>query len=132
MSYNFPRKSRKISDFKGGVAQLSDTLKCEAVLFGKQFWTFRHIIQPSFSWTNYFYVFLSVHHSKTCFNYQLNVQFLCMLHYNPRHFMFELPCIIILYYIKNQQDATLTILFISNCKITLHISDALCVRHQEY
>ena len=36
-------------------------------------------------------------------------------------FMFEIPCIISLYYIKNQQDATLTVLFISNCKITLHI-----------
>jgi len=29
-----------------------------------------------------------------------------------------------LYYIKNQQDATLAVLFISNCKITLHVSDA--------
>ena len=34
-------------------------------------------------------------------------------------FMFEFPCIISLYYIKNQQDATLAVLFISNCKITL-------------
>jgi hypothetical protein len=33
--------------------------------------------------------------------------------------MFEFPCIIILYYIKNQQDATLAVLFISHCKITL-------------
>ena len=37
-----------------------------------------------------------------------------------------------LYYIKNQQDATLAVLFISNCKITLHVSDAFCVHHQEY
>ena len=37
-------------------------------------------------------------------------------------FMFEFPCIISLYYIKNQQDATLAVLFISNCKITLHVS----------
>jgi hypothetical protein len=29
-------------------------------------------------------------------------------------FMFEFPCIISLYYIKNQQDATLAVLFISN------------------
>jgi hypothetical protein len=36
------------------------------------------------------------------------------------------------YYIKNQQDATLAILFISHCKITLHVSDAFCVHHQEY
>ena len=28
----------------------------------------------------------------------------------------------IIYYIKNQQDATLAVLFISNCKITLHVS----------
>ena len=35
-------------------------------------------------------------------------------------FMFEFPCIISLYYIRNQQDATLAVLFISNCKITLH------------
>jgi len=27
-----------------------------------------------------------------------------------------------LYYIKNQQDATLAVLFISHCKITLHVS----------
>ena len=32
------------------------------------------------------------------------------------HFMFEFPCIISLYYIKNQQDATLTALFVSHCK----------------
>ena len=36
------------------------------------------------------------------------------------------------YYIKNQQDATLAVLFISNCKITLHVSDASRVHHQEY
>ena len=36
------------------------------------------------------------------------------------------------YYIKNQQDATLGILFISHCKITLHVSGAFCVHHQEY
>ena len=39
---------------------------------------------------------------------------------------------ITLYYIKNQQDATLAVLFISHCKITLHVSDAFCVYHQEY
>jgi len=39
---------------------------------------------------------------------------------------------IVLYYIKNQQDATLVILFISNYKITLHVSEAFCVHHQEY
>ena len=38
------------------------------------------------------------------------------------YFMFEFPCVITLYYIKNQQDATLALLFISNCKITLHVS----------
>ena len=31
-----------------------------------------------------------------------------------------------LYYIKNQQDATLAVLFISHCKITLLVSDAFC------
>ena len=36
-----------------------------------------------------------------------------------------------LYYIKNQQDGTLAVLFISHCKITLHVSDAFCVHHQE-
>jgi len=30
-----------------------------------------------------------------------------------------------LYYIRNQQDATLAVSFISHCKITLHVSDAL-------
>ena len=47
-------------------------------------------------------------------------------------FMFEFPCIITLYYIKNQLDATLAVLFISHCKITLHVSDSFCVHHQEY
>ena len=49
-----------------------------------------------------------------------------------QNFMFEFPCIITLYYIKNQQDATLTVSFISHRKITLHVSDAFCVHHQEY
>ena len=40
--------------------------------------------------------------------------------------MFEFPCIVSLYYIKNQEDAALAVLFISHCKITLHISDAFC------
>ena len=47
-------------------------------------------------------------------------------------FMFEFPCIITLYYIKNQHDATLAVLFISHCTITLHVSDAFCAHHQEY
>ena len=46
--------------------------------------------------------------------------------------MFVFPCIVSLYYIKNQQDATLAVLFISHCKITVHVSDAFCVHHQEY
>ena len=46
--------------------------------------------------------------------------------------MFEFPCILTLYYITNQQDATLAVLFISNCKITLNVSDAFCVNYQEY
>ena len=59
------------------------------------------------------------------------------LRFSPRvtgkfHFMFDFPCIISLYYTKNQQDATLAVLFISNGKITLHVSDAFCVHHQEY
>jgi len=37
-----------------------------------------------------------------------------------------------IYYIKNQQDATLAVLFISHCKITLHVPDAFRVHHQEY
>ena len=47
-------------------------------------------------------------------------------------FTFEFPCIITLYYINNQLDATLAVLFISHCKITLHVLDAFCVHHQEY
>ena len=35
------------------------------------------------------------------------------------------------YYIRNQQDATLAVSFISHCKITLHVSDAFCVHNQE-
>ena len=48
------------------------------------------------------------------------------------NFMFQFPCIITLYYIKNQLDAALAVLFISHCKITLHVSGAFCVHHQEY
>jgi len=44
-----------------------------------------------------------------------------------KNFMFEFPCIISLCYIKNQQDATLAVLFVGNRKITLHVSDAFCV-----
>ena len=49
-----------------------------------------------------------------------------------RYFMFVFPCIITLYYIKNKQDTTLAVLFISHCKITQHVSDTFCVHHQEY
>ena len=45
--------------------------------------------------------------------------------------MFVFPYIISLYYTKNQQDATLAVLFISNCKIILHISDAESVRNMQ-
>jgi len=48
------------------------------------------------------------------------------------YIMFEFPCIVSLYYIKNQQDETLAVSFISHCKITLHVSDTFCVHHQEY
>ena len=48
------------------------------------------------------------------------------------NFIFEFPCIISLYYIRKQQDATLAVLFISNCKSTLHVSDVHRVHHQEY
>ena len=48
------------------------------------------------------------------------------------NFMFEFPCIVSLYYIRNQQDATLAVSFISHYKIILHVSDAFCVHHQEY
>jgi hypothetical protein len=33
---------------------------------------------------------------------------------------------------KIKLDATLAVLFISNCKITLNVSDAFCAHHQEY
>jgi hypothetical protein len=49
-----------------------------------------------------------------------------MTNTNKITFMFEFPCIISLYYIKNQQDATLAVLFINHCKITIHVSDAFC------
>ena len=51
---------------------------------------------------------------------------------HSENFIFEFPCIISLYYIRNQLYATLAELFISHCKITLHVSDAFCVHHQEY
>ena len=36
------------------------------------------------------------------------------------------------YSIKNQLVTNLAVLFVSNCKIALHVSDAFCVHHQEY
>jgi len=45
-------------------------------------------------------------------------------------FQTQVETLNLLYYIKNQQDATLAVLFISNCKITLHVSEAFCVHHQ--
>jgi len=60
------------------------------------------------------------------------IYFIRKLNRNIQNFMFEFPCIISLQYIKNQQDATLAVLSISNCKITLHVSDASSVHHQEY
>ena len=48
------------------------------------------------------------------------------------NFMFEFPCITNLCYVRNQRNATLAVLFISNCKITLLISNDLCAHHQEY
>jgi len=48
------------------------------------------------------------------------------------YFMFQFLCIITLYYIRNQQDATLAVLFIIHCKITVYVSDVFCVHHQEY
>ena len=51
---------------------------------------------------------------------------------SSKNFMFVFPCSITLYYIKNQLGATLAVLFISHCKITLHVSDAFCFHHQEY
>ena len=38
----------------------------------------------------------------------------------------------LLYYTKNQLDATLAVLIISNCKSTLHVSGAFCAHLQEY
>ena len=40
-------------------------------------------------------------------------------------------CFVSLYYIKNQQDATLAVLFINHCKITLRVSDAESVRNTQ-
>ena len=37
-----------------------------------------------------------------------------------------------LYYIMNQKYATLAVLFVSNCKITLHVSEVHRIHHQEY
>jgi uncharacterized membrane protein YhfC len=43
--------------------------------------------------------------------------------------LFEIGSI---YYTRNQLDATLAVLFINNCKNTLHVSDVHRVHHQEY
>ena len=52
--------------------------------------------------------------------------------FNDVNFILEFPCIISLHYIRNQLDATLAVLFINNCKNTLHVSDVHRVHHQEY
>jgi len=41
-------------------------------------------------------------------------------------------CTILCILLNNQRDASLAVLFISHCKITLHVSGALCTHHQEY
>jgi hypothetical protein len=46
------------------------------------------------------------------------------------NFMFEFPCIIRQYYIKDQRDATLAVCLLVTAR--LHVSDAFCVHHQEY
>jgi len=33
---------------------------------------------------------------------------------------------------KEPTDTTMAVLFISHCKITLHVSEAFCIHHQEY
>ena len=58
----------------------------------------------------------------------MNAKFVCF--YTVIHR--SVAGIVKLYYVKNQQDATLAVLFISHCKITLHVSDAFCVHHQVY
>ena len=52
----------------------------------------------------------------------LNVLYVSYVHNVPFYF----------YYIRNQLDATLAVLFINNCKNTLHVSDVQRVHHQEY
>jgi hypothetical protein len=59
------------------------------------------------------------------------VKYRRMINYEM-YFMFVFPCIITLYYIKNQLDGALVVLFISHCKITLRVSDAFCIHRQEY
>jgi len=52
-------------------------------------------------------------------------RFICVTHTDNRLILLQLTLVsYYTYYIKNQQDATLALLFISNCKITLHVSDA--------
>jgi len=51
---------------------------------------------------------------------------------HPGHSVVVTSVLLLLNYIKNQQDATLAVLFTSNCKITLHVLDTFCVHHQEY
>ena len=45
---------------------------------------------------------------------------------------FSIARIVSLYYIRNQEDATLAVLLINHCKITLHVSDTFWAQHQEY
>jgi glucan phosphoethanolaminetransferase (alkaline phosphatase superfamily) len=54
----------------------------------------------------------------------------CLRHRKNDSFIYTLSNS--LCYIKDQQDATLAVSFTSHCKITLHVSDAFCVHHQEY
>jgi hypothetical protein len=45
--------------------------------------------------------------------------------------MFDFPCIVS-QYIKRTNAMQLGSMFFSNCNITLHVSDAICVHHHEY
>ena len=112
-------------DFRARTADLDlYALSATAVLLTK--WTkpsqisFEH---PNTKFNKNPYVVFSSCYTRT--DGQTDRPILCL------NIMFEFPCIITLYYIKNQRDATLAVLFISNCKITLHVSDAFCVHHQE-
>jgi hypothetical protein len=102
-------------------------LKCTSYYLGTAFNKYFLIVRDRYG------IVIWLHFEKVLYpNFASSHARTIVISYCTRIFIVILECNVYLSYIKNQQDATLAVLFISNCKITLHVSDASRVHHQEY